>query len=565
MNHFQNPWQYLWEQCFENLNKFWSAPLHTSSVSAESLPQLPANVQLMPDKWASAQQQYLDDLKLIYHEDSRNRILKKDKRFSSDVWLNNPVASFTTALYLVNAKNMLNLIGCIETDEKTLNRIKFSVDQWISATAPTNFLALNAEVQKKIIESNGQSLQQGTLNLLNDIRRKHISMTDESQYEIGVNIACTPGKVVFQNEFFELIEYTPTTPKIHKIPFLLIPPCINKYYILDLQAHNSFAKYCIDNGLHTFIISWRNPVHELDHATWDDYIEQGAIKAIEVVNSIGKNEGVNALGFCVGGTILSNALAVLQHRKINTVRSATFLTSLVDFTHTGVLDIFIDENFVKFRELQFTHGGIMSGQDMAQTFSFLRPNDLVWNYIVGNYLKGETPPLFDLLYWNTDSTHLPGPMYAWYLRNTYLENNLVKPNKLTVCHSPINIQAIQIPLFFYASKEDHIVPIAGAYQSALAFTAPKQFVVGSSGHIAGVINPPNAHKRSFFVNKNPTFPENIDDWLRESEEHPGSWWDTWLAWIILQSGSKINAHHNLGNKEYSPLSDAPGSYVKVKI
>ena len=314
---------------------------------------------------------------------------------SSDLWAQNPVAAFTAATYLLNSRTLMSLADAVEADEKTRSRIRFAVEQWVAASAPSNFLAFNAEAQKKALETQGESISKGVQNLLHDVQQGHVSMTDESLFEVGRNVATTEGQVVFENDYFQLIEYKPLTAKVHERPFLLVPPCINKFYILDLQPENSFIRYAVSKGHRTFVVSWRNPDQSMANATWDDYIENAAIKAIEVTRDIGGTDQINALGFCVGGTILSTALAVLAARGEKPVASTTLLTTLIDFTDTGILDVFIDENFVRFREMQFAQGGLMAGRDMASTFSFLRPNDLVWNYVVGNYLKGETPPPFD--------------------------------------------------------------------------------------------------------------------------------------------------------------------------
>ncbi|RYF40138.1 MAG: alpha/beta fold hydrolase, partial [Comamonadaceae bacterium] len=363
-------------------------------------------------------------------------------------------------------------------DAKTQARLRFAVEQWMAASAPSNYLAFNAEAQQKAVESKGESIARGMQNLMHDMRQGHVSMTDESAFEVGRNVATTEGAVVFENDYFQLIEYKPLTPKVYERPFLMVPPCINKYYILDLQPENSLIRHAVAEGHRTFVVSWRNPDASLAQSTWDDYIEQAVITAIHTVQDISGAEQINALGFCVGGTMLSNALAVLAARGEDAVASATFLTTLIDFSDTGILDVFIDEAFVKFREMQMGQGGMMKGQDLASTFSFLRPNDLVWNYVVGNYLKGETPPPFDLLYWNSDATNLPGPYYAWYLRNFYLENNLVQPGKLTVCGEAIDLNLVDVPTYIYGSREDHIVPIGAAYASTQVLPGPKRFVMG---------------------------------------------------------------------------------------
>ena len=397
------------------------------------------------------------------------------------------------------------------------------------------------------------------------MRQGHVSMTDESLFEVGKNVATTEGAVVFENDYFQLIEYKPLTAKVYEKPFLMVPPCINKFYILDLQPENSLIRYAVSQGHRTFVVSWRNPDASMEKATWDDYIENAAIEAIHVVQALTGAKTINALGFCVGGTILTSALAVLAARGEKPVASMTLLTTLIDFRDTGILDVFIDENMVRFREMQMGAGGMLKGNDLASTFSFLRPNDLVWNYVVGNYLKGETPPAFDLLYWNSDSTNLPGPFYAWYLRNTYLENNLVQPGAAQVCGEKIDLRKIDIPIYVYGSREDHIVPIGGSYASTQVFPGKKRFMMGASGHIAGVINPPAAKKRSHWVRDDGQFPADVNEWIAGATETPGSWWPDWSAWLGAQGGKQVAAPKRYGRgTAYEPIEPAPGSYVKAK-
>jgi polyhydroxyalkanoate synthase len=448
---------------------------------------------------------------------------------------------------------------------KTRARIRFAVEQWIAAMAPSNFLVFNAEAQKKALDTQGESIAQGMANLLHDLRQGHVSMTDERLFEVGRNVATTEGAVVFENELFQLIEYKPLTAKVFEKPFLMVPPCINKFYILDLQPDNSLIRYAVEQGHRTFVVSWRNPDESLAKKTWDDYVEHGAIEAIEVVRKISGAPQINALGFCVGGTILGNALAVLAARGQDVVASATFLTTLLDFTDTGILDVFIDEAFVQFREMQMGEGGLLRGQELASTFSFLRPNDLVWNYVVGNYLKGETPPPFDLLYWNSDSTNLPGPFYAWYLRNMYLENKLVKPGALTVCGEKIDLGQVRLPAYIYGSREDHIVPIKAAYASTQVLPGKKRFVMGASGHIAGVINPPAKGKRSHWIRADGKLPATLDAWLDGATEHPGSWWTDWSDWLRSHAGKQVAAPKGYGKgAQFKAIEPAPGRYVKQK-
>jgi polyhydroxyalkanoate synthase subunit PhaC len=427
---------------------------------------LAQQLQFDPAVLQDLQKTYVEQAQALWAKGMTAHPVVGDRRFASEAWAHNPAASFAAEQYLLNARTLMGMAEAVQGDAKAKAKVRFALEQWLAATSPSNFLALNPDAQKKAIDTKGESIAKGIQNMLSDMQQGHMSMTDESQFEIGRNVATTEGAVVFENEIFQLIEYKPLTAKVYEKPFLVVPPCINKYYILDLQPANSLVRHLVAQGHRTFVVSWRNSDESQGHVTWDDYIE-------------------DALGFCVGGTILTTALAILAARKEKPLACVTLLTTLLDFTDTGILDIFIDEQFVQYREQQIGQGGLLKGQELASTFSFLRPNDLVWNYVVGNYLKGETPPPFDLLYWNSDSTNLPGPMYCWYLRNTYHENNLVKPGQVTVSGEKLDLRKVDIPAYIYGSREDHIVPIGGAYASTQVLPGKKRFVMGASGHIAG--------------------------------------------------------------------------------
>lgn len=538
--------------------------------------QAQPEIRFEPGKLLELQQRYIAGASALWNQGlqpSESVPAIADRRFSDPAWQANPVSSFLSSAYQLNASTLMGLAEAVESDVKTKARLRFAVEQWMAASAPSNFLALNAEAQKKAIDSRGESIAKGLANMLHDMKQGHVSMTDESIFEVGKNVATTEGAVVFENEFFQLLEYKALTDKVYERPFLMIPPCINKFYILDLQPENSLIRYATAQGHRTFVLSWRNPDQSMADKTWDDYIEHAAIRAISVVQEITGADTINALGFCVGGTILGTALAVLAARGEKPVESATLLTSLLDFTDTGILDIFIDESSVKYRESEMGKGGLLKGKDLASTFSFLRPNDLVWNYVVGNYLKGETPPPFDLLYWNSDSTNLPGPFYAWYLRNTYFENNLVKPGKTLVCGQKVDLGKLDMPFYIYGSREDHIVPIGGAYASTQVLPGKKRFVMGASGHIAGVINPPAKKKRSYWTNDKlvstkaarDKFPVTQEEWQKDSTEHAGSWWPDWSDWLQGHAGKQIAAPKAYGNRKYKAIEPAPGRYVKAKV
>ena len=550
-------------------------PAMDLSVFKSLAPSSQPSITFEPSKLLELQQRYIAGASALWNQGlkaGQEAAAPADRRFSDPAWQASPVSKFLASAYQLNATTLMGLAEAVESDAKTKARLRFAVEQWMAASAPSNFLALNAEAQKKAIETRGESIAKGLANMLHDMKQGHVSMTDESIFEVGKNVATTEGAVVFENEYFQLLEYKPLTEKVYEKPFLMVPPCINKFYILDLQPENSLIRYATAQGHRTFVMSWRNPDQSMAKKTWDDYIENAPIKAIEVVQEITGADTINALGFCVGGTILSTALSVLAARGEKPVESVTLLTSLLDFSDTGILDIFIDETSVKYREAEMGKGGLLKGKELASTFSFLRPNDLVWNYVVGNYLKGETPPPFDLLYWNSDSTNLPGPFYAWYLRNTYFENNLIKPGKMVVCGEKVDLGKLDMPFYLYGSREDHIVPIGGAYASTQVLPGKKRFVMGASGHIAGVINPPAKKKRSYWINDQlassrtfgDQYPASQEDWQKNATEHVGSWWPDWSDWLQSHAGKQIAAPKTYGNRKFKAIEPAPGSYVKVK-
>jgi polyhydroxyalkanoate synthase len=528
-------------------------------------PQELPPIELDTERLKTIQSEFIDRATELWNNSLHDSIELKDRRFSSEAWASQPASKFMAAMYLLNGEFLQKMVQAVKTDHKTQARLSFAVEQYVALAAPSNYLPLNPDALKKAMDSDGVSITKGIQNLLHDVQQGHVSMTDESVFQVGKNVALTQGQVVFENPYFQLIEYAPLSAKVFEKPLLLVPPCINKFYILDLKPENSLIRHAVANGHRTFVVSWANPKEELAHATWDDYIEQVVFKAIEVTQSITGAPNINALGFCVGGTLLTTALGVLAAKGKHPVNSLTLLTTLVDFSNTGVLDVFIDEAMVKLREMQYANGGLMSGKDMAQTFSFLRPNDLVWNYVVSNYLKGESPPPFDLLYWNSDATNLPGPLYAWYLRNMYLENLLKEPGALSVCGEPLDLSKIKAPVYIYGSKEDHIVPIDAAYASTKIFKGKKRFVMGASGHIAGVINPPANKKRCHWISTKTQFPEQLEDWAASAKEIPGSWWDDWMTWLGQHSGKSVSAPKSQGNKTFKPIEPAPGRYVAVKV
>jgi len=542
---------------------------HSPFGNESSIPQMlkEFGAELDPQVLTRLQAEYFEELGNLWKDFLSAKLPEfNDRRFSAPDWHKQTSHAYNAAIYLLNARFLSLLADSVKAPEKKRQKIRFAVQQMIDAMSPANFLATNPEAQAKLVETGGESLMHGISQMLDDMQKGRISLTDESAFEVGKNVATSEGAVIFENRLFQLIQFSPLTKTVHQRPLLMVPPCINKYYILDLQPENSLVRYAVEQGHTVFLISWANPDESMGDVTWDDYIEQGAIKAIEVVQQISKEDKINAFGFCVGGTILSTALAVLADRGIHPASSLTLLTTLLDFSNTGVLDVFVDELQVSMREQTLGHGGLMPGRDLASTFSSLRPNDLVWNYVQSNYLKGQKPPAFDLLYWNSDSTNLPGPMFCWYLRNTYLENSLKLPNKLQVAGSPVDLGRIDAPVFIYGSREDHIVPWQAAYASTAILNPKKKtknrFVLGASGHIAGVINPASKNKRNYWMNDK--LVSDPQQWFDGAQEVPGSWWPEWAQFLSEHGGKMVKAPLKSGNVVYSEIEPAPGRYVKVR-
>ncbi len=516
-----------------------------------------------PSKLTKIQSDYFSEIFDVFTNPSKlSEKLSSDKRFSSSEWLeSNPFAS-VAALYAINSETMKHLTDNLIVDDKEKKKIKFLVEQWIESISPSNFLATNPEAQKLIFDTKGESFFNGLENLVQDFQKGKISQTDESAFEIGKDLATTTGSVIYENEIIQLIQYKPTTKTVSSTPFLIVPPCINKFYIMDLQPKSSFVKFALDSGNSVFLVSWKNAGQNESHLLWDDYVERGIIDSINVVLSVSNKRKVNTLGFCIGGTLLATAISVLQGRGENRVNSLTLMASLLDFDDPGILEIFIDEKNVLSREKTIGSKGIMPGSELASTFSFLRSRDLVWNYVVENYLKGKKPVAFDLLFWNSDSSNLPGPFFSWYLRNMYLENNLKIPGKLKICGQSIDLSKIKIPVYSMGAIEDHIVPWKSAFNSAHLFGGKSKFVLGASGHIAGCINPAQKNKRSFWTNKNDC--SSPEQWLRSASEHPGSWWNDWKLWLEKYQGKQEKSKVRLGSKDFAPIEPAPGRYVLEK-
>ena len=485
-----------------------------------------------------------------------------DRRFSANEWRDNPFYSLLKQTYLLNSRLLDDMVEAADVDAKAKHKLRFYARQFVDSMSPANFPMTNPDVIKLALESKGESVRAGVANMLDDLEHKRISITDESAFEVGRNVAVSKGSVVFENDLFQLIQYAPLTEQVTTRPLVIVPPCINKFYILDLQPENSFVRFACEQGHTVFLISWRNPGEELGRTTWDDYLKSGAMKAIEVALAVSGADKVNALGWCVGGTILSSALAVMRTHGDKSVASLTLLTTMLDFAEAGDLGVFIDEQGVTQREQSIGNGGIYPGAELGFVFQSLRANDLIWPYVINNYLKGKSPDAFDLLYWNVDSTNLPGPMYAWYLRNMYLENNLCVPGKLTMCDTPVDLGRIDVPSYVLATQEDHIVPWRSAYRTTQLVGGKSQFVLGASGHIAGVINPASKNKRSFWVDGK--LGDDAEKWLSTATTVPGSWWTHWTKWLAAHAGKRVPARTRPGNAKYKVIEAAPGRYVKER-
>jgi polyhydroxyalkanoate synthase subunit PhaC len=486
-----------------------------------------------------------------------------DRRFSAPQWRRDPYYDYLSQSYLLAVQYVEALLESSPLEPQAKARTRFAVRQWLDALSPANFAVTNPQVLEAALESRGESLARGLANLLGDARKGRISRTDESAFELGRNLAVTPGEVVYENELVQLLQYTPSTGRVAKRPLVMVPPCINKYYVLDLQPENSFVAYAVSQGHTVFMLSWRNIGPELGHLTWDDYLEKGLFTAFRVAREITGARQLNALGFCVGGTLLGAALAVLAAKNDRSIASAAFLATLLDFSDTGQIGLFVDEAGVAAREASIGAGGVLSGNDLAFVFYSVRANDLVWPYVRNNYLLGQPPAAFDILYWNADGTNLPGPMYCYYLRNTYLENRLRTPGALVNCGVAVDLSKIRIPVFVLATREDHIVPWRSAYRTLQLVGGEKTFVLGASGHIAGVVNPPASGRRSYWSGSG--HPEDPQAWLAQASERPGSWWPVWSEWLLAHGGGMRAARTMNGSPEYPAIEPAPGRYVKQRI
>lgn len=562
----------------QNMNKPMNLG-HSDPLSmAESAMQLARNISIDPERMMHAQMGLMNDHLKLWGWWAGNLLGKaqgpyveasaKDRRFADPTWTNSAYFDFIKQHYLVNARWLQDVVTKIDgLSEHERQKLSFFTRQFIDATAPTNFALTNPEAMRTMIDTNGESVVSGLSNLLADIEKSdgdfRISMTDESAFKLGENIATTPGKVVYENDLMQLIQYASVTEKTYATPLLLVPAWINKYYIFDLTAERSFIHWLSKKGYDVFVVSWVNPDEKLGRKGFEDYLQAGPLAALDVIENITGSPQTAMIGYCLGGTLSSIALSYLKAiGEDSRVASITYLTTLVDFTEAGEISVFIDDTQLEALESRMSERGFLDANEMATTFNMLRANDLIWSFMVNNYLLGKQPFPFDLLYWNADSTRMPATMHAYYLRNMYQHNLLIKPNGLKLLNTPINLTKITTPSYVLATKEDHIAPWMSAYVATQTYDGEVVFTLADSGHIAGVINPPSKKKYCYWVSD--ALPPKPEDWLSGATQHAGSWWEHWHAWQSKRVGKKIKARKRLGNARFKPIEKAPGRYAKVK-
>ena len=494
---------------------------------------------------------------------------KGDKRFNDPAWKDEVVFDYLKQSYLLTARWLQGTVKQVEgVDDKTAQKVDFYTRQFIDAMSPSNFAMTNPQVVKATVESKGENLVKGLQNLLTDLERGKgklaIRQTDMAAFKVGENVATSPGKVVFQNELIQLLQYAPATAEVYQMPLLIVPPWINKFYILDLKPQNSFIKWATEHGYTVFVISWVNPDEKLTKLAFGDYMHLGPLAALDAIEKATGEKKVSAIGYCIGGTLMAATLAYMAARGDDRIAACTFFTAQVDFTEPGELGVFIDEGQIAGIQEMMAKKGYLEGSEMATTFNLLRANDLIWSFVVSNYLMGKDPFPFDLLFWNADATRMPAAMHMYYLRNMYQKNLLVQPGGLVIDNVPIDLHKISIPTYIQAGKEDHIAPPKSVYKATQIYSGPVRFMLAGSGHIAGVVNPPSAKKYMHWLNETATNPPTLDEWRAGATEFPGSWWDDWDKWLSEKSGPKVAARVP-GDGGLPAIEDAPGSYVKVRL
>jgi len=548
-------------------------PLNIGSAFMEMTARLMAN----PAQMMKAQLGFWQDYMTLWQNTARRMMgidtepvidaPSTDRRFKDDAWKENEVFDFIKQSYLLSARYVQDVVQHVDgLDKKTAQKVDFYARQFCDAMSPSNFLLTNPEVLRKTAETGGENLLKGLNNLLGDLERGkgrlRIKMTDMDAFRVGENIGVSPGKVIYQNDLMQLIQYAPATETVLKRPLLICPPWINKFYILDLRPRNSFVRYAVSQGHTVFVISWVNPDEKLAEKGFEDYMQEGYLAALDAIEKATGEKDVNAIGYCLGGTLLASTLAYMAAKKDERIKSATFFVSLTDFEEAGELGVFIDEEQLTSLEDKMNRRGYLEGSEMATTFNMLRANDLIWSFVVSNYLLGNDPFPFDLLYWNADSTRMPARMHSFYLRKMYQENLLSQPNGIELAGVPIDLRKIKTPAYFLSTREDHIAPWQSTYKGTQLLRGPKRFVLAASGHIAGVVNPPEGGKYSHWINE--ALPPSPDDWFKGATEIAGSWWPDWQRWIVAQSNERVPARVP-GDGKLTPIEDAPGSYVKVRL
>ncbi len=492
-----------------------------------------------------------------------------DRRFGDSEWKDNPVYSYIKQAYLLNSKMLTNIVDSIEfEDDQQAQKARFYTRQYISAVSPTNLAATNPEVCREILETKGENLAKGMENFMRDFQQSptealKITQSDPDAFTLGENLATTPGKVIFQNELIQLIQYQPSTKEVYEVPLLLIPPFINKYYIMDLDQKKSLVRWLVSQNFTVFMVSWVNPDATLSDTKFEDYVVKGIGAALDVAENISGSNKVNAVGYCVGGTLLAIAQSWLRAKGDERLHSCSFFTTLTDFSEPGEIGVYLSEEILPLLEKKSRTKGIFDGRILALSFNLLRENDLFWSYFINNYLKGKDPVAFDILYWNSDSTNIPAETFVYFLRNLYMENKLIEPGGISVDDIPIDLANVDTPSYFVATVADHIVPWQASYRSSQKFSGPVRFVLGGSGHVAGVINPPEPGKYPHWINEESC--ADAESWQQGATEVSGSWWPDWKKWLEDYSGSTLPARKPGKRKKYPILEDAPGSYVKVRI
>ena len=491
---------------------------------------------------------------------------KQDKRFKNEAWTENWYFDYVKQHYLLLSRCIESSVrGVKDVDRHTHHKAQFYTRQFVSAFSPTNFALTNPSVLNATVDTRGANLLNGFRNLVEDLERGggrlSLKMSDLSAFKFGENIAGSPGKVVFQNELMQLIQYAPSTPMVQRRPLLVVPPWINKFYILDLKPKNSFIKWCVDQGHTVFVISWINPGAELADKGFADYLLEGPLQAIDAIKKAIGESDVNVIGYCIGGTLVASMLAYMAATKDRRVASATFFTTLLDFSDVGDISVFIDEDQLQLADKHMNRLGYLEGRHMAEAFNLMRENDLIWFFVINNYLLGRSPAAFDILYWNSDATRMPARMQSYYLRNMYYKNVLKNAGQINLANVPIDLRKIDVPVYFLSTREDHIAPWHSTYAGTQLMSGPVNFVLGASGHVAGVINPPSANKYGYWTNEK--LSRDPNSWLKTATYHEGSWWPDWERWIATFSGGEVPARQP-GNGKLPSIEDAPGSYVKIR-